>query len=144
MHRIRGHGRGKEWQGQHGKGCKLVARTARWWSPLQCCPQPILIQPVRCNPSNSCQVTLKQQEIHIPPRQINNIWTWCSFLTKVTWHPIADRFSCWGVIKHSFIHSSLPVPVEPNFKTAPIKPTVLKRQHRGWVDDNQINHQGEK
>ena len=21
------------------------------------------------------------------------------------WHPIANRFSCWGVVKHSFIHS---------------------------------------
>ena len=20
------------------------------------------------------------------------------------WHPIADLFSCWGVVKHSFIH----------------------------------------
>ena len=44
--------------------------------------QPSLIQPVRHNLSNSCQFPLKLQDMHIPPRQINNIWTWCSFSTS--------------------------------------------------------------
>ena len=30
---------------------------------------------------------------------------WCA----MSWHPIADLFSCWGVVKHSFIHSGVPI-----------------------------------
>ena len=26
------------------------------------------------------------------------------FMHTLFWHPIADQFPCWGVVKHSFIH----------------------------------------
>ena len=54
----------------------------------------------------SCCLCMTRNKIYIYFFSLLYLWQW-NFFIEFTffWHPIADLCLCWGVIKHSFIHS---------------------------------------